>query len=245
MDSVIIAAGFGSRLKSVTHSKPLAQICGLSLIEIAIKQLIKAGVSRVFVVTGHMADSVEEILSALAATSKIEIESVRVNDWSVANGHSVIAGAKYVDGDYLLVMADHIFSSEIFESLRAQGAPENGVLLGVDRRLNNPLVDPDDATYVYVDKSNKIKKIGKDISDANAIDCGAFIATSKLTDAISAAIDAGQPGSLTDGMQWLADREKAQVLDIGDQWWMDVDNPHDFSIAQRELPKQLPHLIGL
>ncbi len=243
MDSIIIAAGLGSRLRSVAQSKPLARVCGISLIEIAVRQLAVAGVSRVVVVTGYMADEIEAVLPALAVLTKVEIEAVRVEDWTLANGHSVIAGAKHVEGDYLLVMADHILTSEIFDALCATDVPVDGVVLGVDHKLENPLVDPDDATYVCIDDSKNITEIGKGIDGADAIDCGAFFATSGLADAIAATIVDGKPGSLSDGMQWLADRGKAKVIDIGQLWWMDVDDPVAHSVAQRELPSQLPHLL--
>lgn len=243
MDSIIIAAGLGSRLRSVSKSKPLAKVCGISLIEIAVRQLAMAGVSRIVVVTGYMADEIEDVLPTLAILIKVKIEAVRVEDWTLANGHSVIAGARHVKGNYLLVMADHILTSEIFDALSVANLPLDGVVLGVDRNLGNPLVDPDDATYVRTNDSRKITEIGKGISGADAIDCGAFYASSGLADAISATLSEGKAGSLSDGMQWLADRGKATVADISHLWWMDVDDPTAHSVAQRELPNQLPHLI--
>jgi len=56
MDAVIIAAGYGSRLASLSPSKPLTPVCGVPLIEIGIRQAMSAGVTRVVVVTGHKAD---------------------------------------------------------------------------------------------------------------------------------------------------------------------------------------------
>lgn len=245
MDSVIVAAGFGSRLRSVAKSKPLAEICGISLIEIAALQLARAGIRRIFVVTGYKADEIEAVLPAVAIKAGVEIESVRVDDWTLPNGYSVMAGARRVSGDYILVMADHILDSGIFDSLRAAHTPANGVVLGIDLRMDSPLIDPEDATYVRRDDANNIVKIGKDIVDADSVDCGAFYATSGLADAIAAAIADGKPGSLSDGMQRLADDGKAMALDIGQQWWIDVDDPNAHAIAQRELPDQLPHLFGL
>ena len=243
MDSVIIAAGFGTRLRSVAKSKPLAKICGISLLEISVRQLALAGVDRIFVVTGSMADEIDAALPAIAASTKMEITAVRVDDWTVPNGYSVMAGAKHVKGDYLLVMADHILSSEIFDALCEARAPEGGAVLGVDRRLDNPLVDPDDATYVRTDNAGKIIEICKGMDGPDAIDCGAFLASSGLSDAIAAAISDGRSGSLSDGMQWLADRGKASTLDISQYWWMDVDDFAAHTIAERELPNQLPHLL--
>jgi NDP-sugar pyrophosphorylase family protein len=55
MDALIIAAGYGTRLREISESKPLTPICGVPLLEWAVRQARAAGVERVVVVTGHQA----------------------------------------------------------------------------------------------------------------------------------------------------------------------------------------------
>ena len=55
MDALIIAAGYGSRLASISPSKPLTPVCDVPIIELSIRQAMLAGVTRVVVVTGHEA----------------------------------------------------------------------------------------------------------------------------------------------------------------------------------------------
>ena len=242
MDSIIIAAGLGSRIRGLFSSKPLAVICGLTLLEIAARQLVSVGVRRIIVVTGYRAEEVEAALPDIAAKTGAEIEAVRAEDYSLANGHSVLAGAARVSGSYLLVMADHILSAEILNSLVQSEAPDRGVTLAVDRHLDNPMIDPNDATYVCVSPDGRITRIGKNVRPADAVDCGAFLATPELARAIGAAIDAGMPGSLSDGMQWLADRGRAATVDIGRAWWIDVDDPAAHAMAEQAAAERLPHL---
>lgn len=239
MDTLIIAAGYGSRLADLSTSKPLTLICDVPLIEIVIRQALVAGATRFIVVTGHQAALVEAFLAELSLRLQVEIIPVRLADWSLPNGHSVIAGATRCTGNFLLVMADHIFEADILARLIAHGAPENGVTLAIDRRLDNPLVDPDDATWVRTDASGLIKAIGKTITDYDAVDCGAFHATPDLAAAIRAAIAAGKPGSLSDGMQVLADYNRADTMDIDDAWWIDVDDPRAHALAEEMAPWHL------
>jgi choline kinase len=243
MDAVIIAAGYGSRLRALGESKPLTVVNGIPMIELGIRQAARAGAEKVIVVTGHEAERLEAFLGGLAARSGIEIEPVRVPDWSVPNGHSVIAGAARASGDYLLLMSDHIFAGEILQSLAGQGAPDRGVTLAIDRRLDNPLVDPEDATWVR-SEGMRIRAIGKTIAPYDAVDCGAFLATHELAGAIRAAIESGASGSLSDGMQRLADQGRAAVMDIGTAWWLDVDEPRFHAIAEAEAPAHLPEIFG-
>jgi len=242
VEAVVIAAGFGSRLAALGPSKPLTKVCGLPLIGIAARQLAEAGIERIVVVTGHMAEHVEAALPAIAADCGVAIEPVRVGDWSVPNGYSVMAGAAAVEGDYLLVMADHIFSGGILAELKHRHDPRYAVTLAVDRQIDRPTIDPDDATYVTIAQDGSIRRIAKHVPAADAVDCGAFFATRQLAGAIASAIALGRPGSLSDGMQWLADRGLAATLDIGAQWWIDVDDPASHRLAERDLLRHLPHL---
>lgn len=244
MDALIIAAGFGSRLRDISDSKPMTPIAGIPLLELSVRQAKAAGVKRVVVVTGHEADRLEAALPALAERAGIPVEAQRVADWSKPNGWSVMAGASVIDGDYLLMMSDHIFSAPILRDLARAGGADRGVTLAIDRRCDNPLVDPDDATWVKLDEAGFIRAIGKTIPEYDAVDCGAFLATPELARAIQAAIDAGQAGSLSEGMQRLADAGRAATFDIGSAWWLDVDDPHMHALAEAQAPAQLPEIYG-
>ena len=241
MDALIIAAGYGSRLREISDSKPLTPVAGVPMLELGVRQARAAGVERVVVVTGHQAIEIEKFLPALSDRVGIPVVSERVLHWSTPNGYSVMAGAariaKMGGGDYLLMMADHIFESGILDRLARQGTRSRGVTLAIDRRLNNPLIDPDDATWVKTDADGRIEAIGKTIPEYDAVDCGAFLATPELAAAIQAAITAGKSGSLSDGMQRLADAGRAATMDIGEAWWIDVDDPRAHAIAEEALSK--------
>lgn len=239
MEGLIIAAGLGSRLKSAAVSKPLTLVRGLSLLEIAARQLSNAGVHRLIVVTGYQAELVEAALPQIALATGLEIAATRVDDYTLPNGYSVLAGAKLITGDYLLVMADHILDAEILCSLASSGAPDRGVTLAIDRRLDHIFVDDLDATFVRTDDLGRIVSIGKHLAEPDAVDCGAFLATVELAMGIEAAIAAGSLGSLTDGVQWLADNERAATIDVGDAFWIDVDDPTSLVMATSYIPDHL------
>lgn len=242
MDALIIAAGFGSRLRDVSDSKPLTPIAGIPLLELGARQAKAAGVNRVVVVTGHEADRIEAALPALSGRVGIPVVAQRVADWSKPNGWSVMAGADVIEGNYLLMMSDHIFSGPILTELARQHAPDRGVTLAIDRRCDNPLVDPDDATWVKLDGHGFIQAIGKTIPEYDAVDCGAFLATPELAEAIRAAIAEGKAGSLSEGMQRLADAGRAATMDIGNAWWLDVDDPRAHELAEAQAPHELAEI---
>ena len=92
---------------TVSPSKPLTPVAGVPLIEHVIRAAAAGGATRFTVVTGHEAARVEAFLAD--AGRLLPIDTVRVADWDLPNGHSVLAGAARIDGDYLLTMADHLF----------------------------------------------------------------------------------------------------------------------------------------
>ena len=64
MHGVVLAAGEGSRLRPLTATwpKPILPIDGRAVIATLLRELAAAGLERVYVVTGHLAEQVEELV---------------------------------------------------------------------------------------------------------------------------------------------------------------------------------------
>ena len=231
MKALIIAAGKGSRLRSVSESKPLTPVAGIPLIEHVIAGAAAAGIREFIVVTGHQAERVEAFLDALARRMGLAVDCVRSTDWNRANGHSVVAGADAIGGDYLLLMADHLFDPAIPRRLLAETSSAK-LILAVDRDLASPLLDLDDATRVEVGPDGGIVRIGKALEPFNAIDTGIFRAGPALVEAIRADMAAGGDGSLSAGVQRLADQGRATTMDVAGARWIDVDDPRALAMAE-------------
>ena len=231
MNCLILAAGLGSRLQGISESKPLTPVGGVPLIEHVIRRAAAGGATRVVVVTGHEAERLEAFLAQLQFRLALPIGWERVEDWTLANGHSVLAGASVLNGDYILSMSDHLFDPVMVARLVERRAA--GVTLAVDRNLSGPLLDIDDATKVDVAADGRIARIGKALESYNAIDTGLFLATPDLADAIRADIAAGGGGSLSQGVQRLADAGRAWTADIGSSRWIDVDSPAMLALAEQ------------
>ena len=240
MNCLILAAGFGSRLRGISESKPLTSIAGLPLIEHVIRRAAAGGATRFLVVTGHEAEQVERFLAELQFRLAVPIGWERAADWSKPNGHSVVVGAAALKGNYLLSMCDHVYDPAIVTRLLA--AKPRGVVLAVDRNLAGPLLDLDDATKVKVRPDGRIARIGKQIADYTAIDTGVFLATPALAKAIQATIDDGAEGTLSEGVQRLANAGRAWTVDIGDARWIDVDSPAMVALAEARIAS--PELQG-
>lgn len=233
MQGLIVAAGQGSRLRAIAPCKPLAKVAGTPLIQSVIVAAKAAGVDDFVVVTGYQAPLVEEFLSRLSVRLGLRIQTVFNPRWEGANGLSVAAARGVLAQNFLLMMCDHLFDPGLPAALLAEGGSPSGVILAVDRRLDNPLVDLADVTRARISPDGRIVRLGKLIEPYDAFDTGVFLASHGLIDAIEESCTAGAAGSITDGMNRLADRGLARAFDIGERFWFDIDDPVAHAQAER------------
>jgi len=236
---LIIAAGMGSRLRTLAPSKPLAEVNGTPLIEHVLRAAQAGGATSFVVVTGYEAAGIERALPVLASSLGVTIETVHNGDWERPNGLSVLAAAEKLDGPFVLLMSDHLFEPAILAGLIANHRPEAALTLAVDENLTSPILDVDDATKVDVGADGRILRIGKTIEGYTAIDTGIFLATPALLAAIRDAVSAGGAGSLSEGVQRLAAQGLAYAAPIGGRWWIDVDDEAAHARAEATLPPTL------
>jgi 1L-myo-inositol 1-phosphate cytidylyltransferase len=185
------------------------------------------------VTTGFEGDRVEAFLGDMAAAKSLSVTCVRNPDWSRPNGLSVLAAEGALDDRFIILMCDHLFDPTILRDLLHQPLGPDELILAVDRRLDNPLVDKGDVTQVATAADGRIRRIGKRLGQFDAYDTGVFVASKSLLRAIAEDAAAGG-GSLSGGVQRLADRGLARTFDIGERFWIDVDDAVAFEQAERE-----------
>jgi 1L-myo-inositol 1-phosphate cytidylyltransferase len=236
---VILAAGFGSRLKGVsstTFLKPLTSVAGTPLLVRAIRSLEVAGCARVVVVTGFGADNVESQVRRAhrGAAELIFAENAR---YDLKNGVSVLTAAPHVPGEFILMMADHVVGDDVMVLAGAHNPVTDGATLLVDYKLDS-IFDMDDATKV-LSNGDQIRAIGKQIPDYDCVDTGVFVCTAGLMQALETVYEAQGDASLSEGVQALADTGRMRILDIGDGFWQDVDTPEMLAHAEQVLAAEL------
>lgn len=222
---IILAAGFGSRLQGVsdeTSLKPLTPVAGKPLILRTIESLDKAGCERVVVVLGHGADNIRDQVSAAhdGATELVFTVNPR---YELQNGLSVLAAREFVEDEFVLTMADHVFGESVMDLAGSHSPVPGGATLLVDYKIDT-IFDMDDATKVLAE-DGRIRSIGKQITDFNCVDTGLFVCTDGLMDAIDDVFRKKGDASLSDGVEALSERDVMRVLDIGPGFWQDVDTP--------------------
>jgi len=234
MKCLIIAAGIGSRLTNMGDSKPLLQLGGIPLIERVILSVMEAGVrvTDFCVITGYNGAKIRARLSSFTQTHPVTIDFIHNDQWEKPNGISVYCAREKLHEPFFLLMSDHLFDPVIVKELGLVGVEEEEVKLAVDMRvIDNPLVDLDDVTKVWVE-DGRILDIGKAIARHNAFDTGIFLCTPALFNALEESFAHGD-SSLSGGIRAMAGRQKALVFDIGSRSWIDIDDEAAFAKAQK------------
>lgn len=236
MRALIIAAGEGKRLGHLHSPKPLTPLLGRPIIERVILTAKSAGVTDFTVVVGFKGDAIRNALGD-GKRLGVRIDYVVNEDWRYGNGTSVYSARDaFSDEAFVLLMADHLFDPVILAELIEKEEGKRCVLC-VDFNLEIHSASLRDDTKVLVE-DGMVKEIGKDLSRFNGIDTGIFLMTRHIFDALEESIGKGKY-SLTDGNRLLAARGLLHARDIGDRFWVDIDDIDSFRRAESALQNEL------
>lgn len=236
-EAVILAAGEGSRLRGgdETYLKPLVHLLGRPLICYTIDALICAGIKKVTFIVGYRSDRFVAAVEQLVPRS-LEACFVENPDWRKQNGVSVLAAANHMAEPFLLTMSDHLFDSSILDLLLCNAVVDE-LTLAIDRKLG-AIFDVEDAMKVQT-RDERIFKIGKHLTNYDAIDTGLFVCPLEIFDHLERAKHDGDC-TLADGVGSMAAKGRARAIDIGDAWWQDVDTQEMLVQAEKHLRAQVP-----
>jgi 1L-myo-inositol 1-phosphate cytidylyltransferase len=238
--AVILAAGLGSRLNSVSGflPKPLVHCEGIPLLQHVMSAAKQGGIERFVIVVGHQGDIVRRWFAS-SSLRNTPVTWVENTEYHKKNGISLLKARYAVDRPFLLLMSDHVFEPETAAFLLRQPLQKDEAILAVDHKLDC-IFDMDDATKV-VRAADYITSIGKNLKRYDAVDTGMFLCTPAVFDALEAVTKDGDC-SLSDGMQHMASNRKLRAYDIGDANWQDIDTPEMLDFAQIQLSPHSSHL---
>ena len=235
MKCLIIAAGKGSRLSIKNKPKPLVPILGIPLIERVIRTVQETGINDFYVVTGYRAEIINTFLKNLAQQLSVNITTILNDQWADSeNGVSVLKANDYLNEPFLLLMADHLFDPNIASELTALPLSYGEIRLAVDKNITNSPVDMEDVTRIKTE-DGKIKNIGKRLTDFNGFDTGIFICTPAIFDALENSKKENGDTTLSAGVRILAKKNRANTVEIGNRFWIDVDDHSALRKAEKIL----------
>ena len=125
MKAVILAAGTGSRLMPLTAElpKPLVELGGVCLIDHVIHALSEAGIDNVVIVGGYRFTQLRDHLEERwGRSSSLTISLVENPDFRSGSILSLMAAEPYLQGDLVIMNADHLYPPALLRSFVSSSA---------------------------------------------------------------------------------------------------------------------------
>ena len=238
MIGLVLAAGAGRRLRPDTDALPKALLpvaAGVTILDIALRNLAAAGLTDIVVVVGHAAEAIADAAARLERGHGVTLTLVpndRALDWN--NAYSLWLAREHLARGALLVNGDTVHPKSVEKTLLAARGT-TGVVIAVDDV--KPLAEEE--MKVVLDGRGLLSRITKQMDPAAAH--GEYIgatlieasAAGPLADALEATWRRDPGLYYEDGYQELADRGgQISVAPIGTVDWVEVDNHADLRRAR-------------
>ena len=225
---VVLAAGLGSRMRSLTQQQPkaLLPVQGQPLIHYPVRALASAGIRDIAVVVGYKAEMVKNALGDIESPD-LSITYIYNPYFHKGNAMSVLIARDWLRRKpFILCMGDHVIEEDMVTRLLA--VPTIQDTLCVDRA---PEYCPDvnEATKVRTNSSGFIVRIGKGLHRWNAIDTGVFLLTHAFIEATAKLISVNNMNiGISEVIQaMIASGRRFATCDVTGLFWADMDTQED------------------
>ena len=236
MHAVILAAGIGKRLRPFTseHPKCLLAFDGKSLLRRHLEMLDGAGVQKISVVVGHLADQIEAEVKQVNCRTPVEL--VYNPEYRFGSALSLLhAEASLRTVAAIIMDADLLFSRTLVDRLIA--SPAGNCLLVDDR-----LVDTGEEVKAVAGPGAMVCELGKQVRGdgtvvGESVGIYKFCAetTGKLIDALQRAVRENPQVEYETVIDGLLEQIQMSYIPIGDLAWIEIDFPQDVDRARAEI----------
>ena len=232
MIGVILAAGFATRLRSVTLGFPKTLIelePGVTVLDHIIDAFREAGVDRIFLITRA---GVEHFFNNRRDVEVVTVDVVEGdgNLWTLYQAIGVLR-SRGVEDDIVLSMSDHIYEAAILKKLLKASKTSPKLYLCLDRLVRGR--DAVEGLKIVVDGETVVLS-GKSIPPYSGIDTGLFYIPKQLFTYIETVIaERDRKATISDLVNVLAKEGLVGYVDVSGHLWHDIDTPEDVERARK------------
>ena len=237
MQTVVLAAGEGTRMRPLTAAqpKPMLPVAGAPLLEHTLDRAVAAGADRLVVVVGYESDRVEEHFGNQHGGVDLDY-AVQTEQRGTAD--AVSAAAPLLDDDPFVVLnGDALYDQASLDTLYS-----NGPAVG-SYRVDNPsaygvlqLADADDSRVTGV-----VEKPAN--PESNLINTGAYVFPAAAHDLLNVETSERGELELTDVLEAVCNQFSVTAVPF--DRWLDVGRPWELLAANEWLLESVsPRLDG-
>lgn len=227
MEAIVLAGGFGTRLKQVVPDlpKPMAPVAGRPFLEILLASLARKGFCRVVLSLGYMAEKVVNHFGDHFAGMELVYE---IEQSPLGTGGAVRTAMA-------LCMADHVFvfNGDTFLDLEVKNLEAHW------QKHRTPIIVarevPDTARYgrLDTDRGRVLSIVEKGVTGPGLINAGCYVLPADILDGFPL----GQPFSLEADFLAKAVGKLRFDLFVTNGQFIDIGVPEDYARAQIELAR--------
>lgn len=240
MQAIILAAGMGKRLGSLTenNTKCMVKVNGTSLIERMLAQLEKTPIERIVIVVGYKAENLKSFITGLNYSKPIIFVENEVFD-KTNNIYSLALAKDFLlQNDSILLESDLIFEDNLLDLLIDSPLPNVALVSKYQPWM--------DGTMVCIDKENKITNfISKSAFKFEDVEsyyktvniyklskdfCKKFYVP--FLEAYMAAFGNNEYYEQVLRAITMLDKTNLTALPIGERKWYEIDDVQDLDIAE-------------
>jgi NDP-sugar pyrophosphorylase family protein len=230
MKAVILAGGFGKRLKPLTDDrpKPMIEISGIPILEWQVNWLKKHEIKEIIICAGYLKGSV---IDHIGSGQKFGVSvGFAVEEEPLGTGGALKNARALISGDRFIAMNGDILTNLDPIKLTHLVKPESDALCSI---AAVPLRSP--YGIIEIDNGHARGFREKPVLGEYWINAGIYCLTSSVLDMLP------EKGSLEElTLPLLAKDDKVQVQKYTDVLWRSIDTHKDIEEAQREFRALAP-----
>ena len=240
MQSIILAAGQGTRLRPLTDSCPkcLVEVRGKPILEYQLEALCEAGIRECIIVVGHRATQVRNAFGTRFRDLSIRYVDNGIFD-RTNNIYSLWLARREITEDILLLEGDLVFEPDLLTDLRENPWENVAVVDRYQSFMNGTIIQANgDRASAMVLKQDQSPGFdyGSALKTVNIYKFSRQAVSNELMPALGAYISQG----LTDHYYEMAisraiadDAMRLHVLHVRSRAWAEIDTEEDLADAER------------
>ncbi len=236
MKAMILAAGFGTRLRPITDKLPkaLVEVKGKTMLERVIHRLVNIGIDCVVINAHHFSDQIHRFVQSHNWGIPVDVVVEEEPGFETAGG---VANAAYLledDEPVLLHNVDVLSSIDLTLMEQFHGVRHPFATLAVRTPATNRpfLVNNEGAVVGYLNKTKDEKVLMTSDPVVQEVRfCGIHIASQAMLRQLSDNPNHWVGKSLTDYYLSILSGKVIRAFDTSDSFWLDIGTPEKLSIA--------------
>jgi len=245
MKAVILAAGVGSRLKSITHIKPkcLIEINGIPIIKRQIDILLNNDIiEEIIIIIGYKAEMIMNFIETNYEDKPISlVENTKYLETN--NMYSLYLAKEYVNGRFILMNGDIVIEPSLFDDF-LRFTHEDAIAVDVENYYEESMKVIQHGDYLLgISKSyNNSESLGCSIDLYKFSEKGKSLLFSFIKNFIEHDKKMNQWTEIAIHKLISKGILKMKAADIGCKKWVEIDDINDLIKAEKLFNENLDHL---